>query len=77
MHLVGDVGIGVQGEARAVVAQDAGDGFGVDPLLDGQGCEGVTEAVERDVLGDSSLFQRWVTCTTQLMRPADLEMVRV
>ena len=41
LHLVGDVGVGVQGEARAVVAQDAGDSFGVYALLDGQGCEGM------------------------------------
>ena len=58
LHLPGDVGVGVQGEPCAVVAQDAGYGFGVYALLDGQRCEGVPQAVERDVLGDPSLFQQ-------------------
>ena len=34
LHLVGYVGVDVQGEACAVVTQDAGDGFGVYALLD-------------------------------------------
>lgn len=33
LHLVGDVGVGVQREARAVMAQNAGYRFGVYPLL--------------------------------------------
>ena len=33
LHFVGDVGVGVQREACAVVAQDAGDRLGVYPLL--------------------------------------------
>lgn len=35
------MGVGVQREARAVVAQDIGHRFDVHPLLDGQGCEGM------------------------------------
>lgn len=38
-HIPGDVGVGVQGEARAVVAQDIGHRLDVHPLLDGQGRE--------------------------------------
>ena len=34
LHLSRDVGVGVQGEARAVVAQDAGHRFRVYALLD-------------------------------------------
>ena len=41
LHLVGYVGVGVQGEACTVVTQDAGDGFGVYSLLDRQRGEGV------------------------------------
>ena len=41
LHLPGDVGVGVQSETRAVVAQDAGDCLGVHALLDGQRGEGV------------------------------------
>ena len=52
LHFIGHVGVGVQGEARAVMAQDAGHCFGIYALLDGQGCEGVTQAMEWDVFGD-------------------------
>ena len=31
LHFVGHVGVGVQREARAVVAQNAGHGFGIYP----------------------------------------------
>ena len=41
LHFPGDVGVGVQREARAVVAQDAGDRFSVHSLLDRQRGEGV------------------------------------
>ena len=41
LHFIGHVGVGVQGEARAVVAQDAGHCFGIYTLLNGQGCEGM------------------------------------
>ena len=34
LHLIGHVGVGVQCEACAVVAQDAGDCLGIDALLD-------------------------------------------
>ena len=54
-HLLGNVGVGVQGEPRAVVAQDAGDRFDIHPLLDRQGGEGVPQPVEGDALGDPGL----------------------
>ncbi len=55
LHFVGDMGIGIQGEARRVVAQDAGDRLCVHALLDCQGCEGVPQAVKGDVFRDSGL----------------------
>lgn len=58
LHLVGDVGIDVQGEACAVVAQNAGDSFGVYALLDGQDREGMTEAVEGDAFGDLCFLEQ-------------------
>ena len=36
LHLRGDMGVGVQREARAVVPQDTGDCFGIHSLLDRQ-----------------------------------------
>ena len=42
LHLPGDMGVGIQREARAVVSQDAGDCFGVYSLLDRQCGESVT-----------------------------------
>lgn len=49
----GGMSVGVQGEARRVVAQDAGHGFGVHAVLDGQGGVGVAQIVEADVLGNA------------------------
>ena len=37
----GHMGVGVQGEPGAVVAQHAGDGFHIHSVLQGQGCESV------------------------------------
>ena len=58
LHLPGHVGVGVQGEPRTVVAQDAGHRFGVHALLDRQSCIGVSQPVEGDIFGDSGLFQQ-------------------
>lgn len=41
LHFICHMGIGVKREARAVVAQDAGDGFCVYTLLDFQSRKGV------------------------------------
>lgn len=41
LHIVGDVRVGVQREARAVVAQHAGQGLHVHATGDGHGREGV------------------------------------
>ena len=38
-HIPGDVGVGIQGKARAVVPQDVGHRLDVHALLDRQGCE--------------------------------------
>lgn len=42
------MGVGIQREARAVVAQDIGHRFDVHPLLDGQGCEGMPLRYNKD-----------------------------
>ncbi len=72
LHFVGDVGVGVQREPRAVVAQDAGHRLGVHSLLDCQRGEGVSEPVERDVFGDSCLFQKGFVQPPQAVRAVDL-----
>ena len=41
MGVGGDVGVGVQREARRVVAQHTADGLHVHSILQGHGCEGV------------------------------------
>ena len=41
LHLAGGVGVGAQGEARAVVSQNAGHRFDVHALLDRQRGEGM------------------------------------
>ena len=52
----GDVGIGVQREARGVVAEHTADRFHVHAVLQGHGGKGVTEIVESDA-GQRSPFQ--------------------
>ena len=54
LHLPGDVGVGVQCEASAVVAQDAGYRFGVHSLLDRQRGERVPIEYNRDNTDKSS-----------------------
>lgn len=44
----GDVGVGVQGETSAEVAQNGRDGFHVHPVLQGQGSEGVPLRYNKD-----------------------------
>lgn len=53
LHSGGGMSVGVQGEARRVVAQDAGDRLGVHAVLDGQGGIGVAEIMEADILCDA------------------------
>ena len=50
--------VGVQREARAVVAQHAGQGLHVHAAGDRHGREGVSEVVEAHVLLDACAFQQ-------------------
>ena len=43
------MGIGDQGEACGKVTQHAADGLNVYAVLQGEGCEGVTEVIESDL----------------------------
>lgn len=58
LHIVGDVRIGVQREARAVVAQHAGQGLHVHAAGDRHGGECVSQIVEAHVLLDACVFQQ-------------------
>lgn len=49
LHIVGDMGVGVQGEARAVVAQHAGQGFHIQAAGDRHRGECVAQVVEPDI----------------------------
>ena len=68
LHLPGDMGVGVQREACAVVAQDAGDRLGVHSLLDRQRGEGVPQPVEGDVFGDTCFLQQVFVQPPQTVR---------
>lgn len=46
LHPLGGVGVGVQGETCAVVAQGVGGGFHVHTMLQGQGSERMSEVME-------------------------------
>ena len=59
------LGVGVQREARAVVPQDVRYRLDVHSLLDGQSCERVSEAMERQAFGDPRLPQQG------LVQPSD------
>ena len=50
LHGGGNVGIGVQGEPGAVVAQHGGEGFHVHAVLQGQDRECVSQVMESDPL---------------------------
>ena len=50
LHLPGGVGVGAEREARVVVTQHTGDRLDIHAVLQGKGCEGVSEVVEPDVL---------------------------
>ncbi len=45
LHITGHMGVGVQREARAVVAQDAGDRLGIYTVLNRQRSEGMSQAI--------------------------------
>ena len=56
LRVGGDVGVGVQCEARRVVAKHTADSLDVHAVLQGHGCEGVTE-VMKAYAGQPSPFQ--------------------
>ena len=58
LHIVGDVRVGVQREARAVVAQHAGQGLHIHAAGDGHRGECVSEVVETYMLLDACVFQQ-------------------
>ena len=45
----GHMGVGVQGEPGAVMAQHPRDGLYVHPVLQSQSCEGVSQIMEPDL----------------------------
>ena len=49
------MGVGAEGEAGVVVAEDGGHGFHVYAILEGKGSEGVAEVVQVDVREASGL----------------------
>lgn len=65
--------VGVQGEPRAVVPQDAGNRFGIYSLLDCQRGESVTQPVQRDVFSNSGLFQQGLVQPPQAVRAVNLD----
>ena len=56
LHIVGDVRIGVQREARAVVTQHTGQGFHIHAAGNCHRCEGVSEIMEAHMLLDARVF---------------------
>ena len=56
LHIVGDMGVGVQGEARAVVAQHAGQGLHIHAAGDCHRGECVSEVVETYMLLNACVF---------------------
>ena len=55
LHLPGGVGVGSERESGIIVAQHTGDRFHVHSVLKRQGCEGVSEVVEANMLQPSIL----------------------
>lgn len=59
LHIVGDMGVGVQGKARAVVTQHTGQGLYIHTAGDCHGSECVSEVVEAHMLFDVCVFQQF------------------
>lgn len=59
LHIVGDVRIGVQREARAVVPQHTGQGFHIHAAGDRHGRKCVSEVMEAHMLLDARVFQQF------------------
>ena len=59
LHIAGDVRVGVQSEAGAVVAQHAGQGLHIHAAGDRHGGECVSEVVETYMLLDACIFQQF------------------
>ena len=57
LHIVGDMRVGVQREARTIVAQHAGQGLHIHTAGDRHRGECVSEVVEAHVLLDARVFQ--------------------
>ena len=53
--LSGGVGVGAEGEARIIVPKHTADRFHIYAVLEGQGCESVSQVVEADMLQSSVL----------------------
>ncbi len=49
-HIRRGVGVGTEGEARAVMSQGTGQSLYIHPVLQRQGCEGMPKIVESDML---------------------------
>ena len=68
LHLVGDMGVDVQGGGTGHMADDGGEGLDIHAVLQGGGGEGVAQVMEADVLtigpfqnrGQSFPHCRWV-----------------
>ena len=58
LHIVSDMGVGVQGEARAVVAQHTGQGLYIHAAGDCHRGECVSEVVETYMFLDTCVFQQ-------------------
>ena len=54
-HIRRGVGVGAEGEARAVMPQGAGQSLHIHSVLQRQRCEGMPEIMEPDMLGADGL----------------------
>ena len=61
-HVPGDVGVGVQGEACTVVAQDVGYRLDVHSLLDSQSCERMPLWHNKDKSENPCVATGWLVC---------------
>ena len=59
-HIRRGVGVGAEGEARAVMPQGAGQGLHIHPILERQRCEGVPEIVESEMFQSGVLQDLFV-----------------
>ena len=71
LHLRGDMGVHIQSETGATVAQHTGHRFGIDTIGECQCCEGVAQVVESNTFVQTDCLQNLLVQSGDSLRTPD------